>query len=112
MQKEQKAWEASKPLKQLQEQTREEEAWLRKAERLGLRPKLRFVRFHELAYQSVRERWQEQGIWDWAWATTTGRNNAWKHERPLEPEPESDTDVETLANTVLYLFLVVHRSRS
>ncbi|KAF2188142.1 hypothetical protein K469DRAFT_724733 [Zopfia rhizophila CBS 207.26] len=47
---------------------------------------------YQLAYENVKKRWVEQGIWNDKWnKTASGR---WKHEEPLELESESETDTE------------------
>ncbi len=56
------------------------------------------MHFHTLAEKHVKERWIEQGIWNNRWnrpVTWNGRpGGKWKHEEPLEPEFESETDSE------------------
>ena len=48
--------------------------------------------FKEEASETVRKRWDEQGIWNDKWNPFAyGR---WKHEEPLELESESETDLE------------------
>ncbi|KAI1109833.1 hypothetical protein F5Y14DRAFT_391148 [Nemania sp. NC0429] len=48
--------------------------------------------FREEAEEIVKNRWVEQGIWNDNWDQfASGR---WKHEEPLKPEPEDDTDSE------------------
>jgi hypothetical protein len=50
------------------------------------------------AIETVKKRWVEQGIWKDKWdemAAGRYRNiGKWKHEEPLELEPESETDME------------------
>jgi hypothetical protein len=55
----------------------------------------------ELADETVKYRWIEQGIWDDKWEGRPWSCTwAWKHEEPLEPESESEseTDSETGSN--------------
>ena len=48
--------------------------------------------YDELAEGNVKKSWIEQGIWDEKWK---GRNlGKWKHEKPLDPESESETNPE------------------
>ncbi|KAH8589556.1 hypothetical protein B0O99DRAFT_599837 [Bisporella sp. PMI_857] len=50
------------------------------------------------AIETIKKRWVEQGIWKDKWDTmAAGRYmdiGLWKHEEPLELEPESETDTE------------------
>lgn len=42
------------------------------------------------AYETVKNRWIEQGIWNNNWNALA--DGVWKHQEPLEQEPESGTD--------------------
>lgn len=46
--------------------------------------------FQDLAHENVKKRWVEQGIWNDKWNGTVF--GLWKHQEPLELEPESETD--------------------
>lgn len=61
--------------------------------------------FYQIAGDTIRDRWIEQGIWSDKWTdrVTTGE---WKHEEPPESESESETDPEAEGNgnAVLSIF--------
>ncbi|KAK2797258.1 hypothetical protein FQN50_009266 [Emmonsiellopsis sp. PD_5] len=44
--------------------------------------------FHGDAHEKVRKRWKEQGIWNDKWDMFA--HGAWKHEEPLDLQPQSD----------------------
>ncbi|OAA35311.1 hypothetical protein NOR_08066 [Metarhizium rileyi] len=56
------------------------------------------VEFHLFAYETLRKRWVEQGIWSEKWTARGGfPEGKWKHEEPpeLESQSESDSEVES-----------------
>ncbi len=49
--------------------------------------------YYEIAYENVKKRWVEQGIWNNKWNKfASGR---WKHEEPIELESETDSEAVT-----------------
>lgn len=67
------------------------------------------------AREAVKKRWVEQGIWKDEWdemvAGYYGNIGMWKHEEPLEIEPEWETDTEAPLNLNLFGGLFNHTSR-
>jgi hypothetical protein len=58
---------------------------------------------YTIAYENVKKRWVEQGIWNSKWNQfASGR---WKHEEPLEIESESETDSEAGPSPPLFSFI-------
>jgi hypothetical protein len=56
----------------------------------------------KIAYENVKKRWVEQGIWNNKWNQfASGR---WKHEEPLEVESEPETDPEVEPSPPLFSF--------
>ncbi|KAH6884921.1 hypothetical protein B0T10DRAFT_577314 [Thelonectria olida] len=55
----------------------------------------------KLAWENVKKRWVEQGIWNDKWKSRGGVWR-WKHEEPLEPESEWEIDSEAGAATPLF----------
>ena len=84
---------ASLPYYQLGAQEKEEEEWLVEADRTGTHPRPGRVDFHKLAYDNVKKRWVEQGIWNEIW-TSTASGGVWKHQQPLELESEVESGDE------------------
>lgn len=84
---------ASLPYHQLSAQEKKEVEWLVEADRNGSHPRPGRVDFHKLAYDNVKKRWVEQGIWNEKW-TSTASNGVWKHQEPLELDSELETDDE------------------
>jgi len=82
---------ASLPYYQLQAQESEEEERLLEAHRNGTPRLLVGSNFKKLARENVKKRWVEQGIWNDKW-TDTASTGVWKHEQPLEPEPELEAE--------------------
>ncbi|KAH8598556.1 hypothetical protein B0O99DRAFT_738781 [Bisporella sp. PMI_857] len=83
---------ASEPYHQFEHQISEEEkriwnADLNKTHRIPVGSDA-----YTIAYETVKKRWVEQGIWNSKWNQFA--DGLWKHEEPLEPEPESETDSE------------------
>ncbi len=84
--------QASQPYYQFQAQTIEEEKRIWEADRNRTRRLRVGENPSEMADEIVKNRWVEQGIWNNKWnAFASGR---WKHEEPLELEPESEMDSE------------------
>src|SRR2546421_148455 len=82
-------------LQQLEPQMRDEERRIREAyENRTFVPV--GTDFYQLAYDEVKKRWVEQGIWNDKW-TATASGAVWKHEQPLELESELETETETEA---------------
>ncbi|KAI1428208.1 hypothetical protein F5Y12DRAFT_734151 [Xylaria sp. FL1777] len=50
--------------------------------------------FTAVAKEDIKKQWVEQGIWGENWDRT--RQWTWKHEKPLEQEPESDSEPEVI----------------
>ncbi|KAK8074550.1 hypothetical protein PG997_009213 [Apiospora hydei] len=71
------------------------------------------------AKDRVRESWIKQGIWKDSWGQTGPRRAdspsepAWKHEEPIEVEPESDSETEEdpLTTTLFGAFGRLRKSR-
>ena len=84
--------QASKPYDQLIAQKIDEETWLMKVDKEKIRVQPTRVNFSELSYENVKNRWKEQDIWDDEW-TIPACGGMWKHERPLESEPEPESDL-------------------
>ena len=84
--------QASEPYTQFEHQTIDEGKRILEADR-NRTHRLRVGDNHsEIAYENVKKRWVEQGIWNSRWNKfALGR---WKHEEPLELESESETDSE------------------
>ena len=87
---------ASKPRKQFSAQIREErkrisEASLNGTHRLSIGDST-----FEIAYENVKKRWVEQGIWSNKWNNKLNNfaSEQWEHEEPLEVESDSETDMD------------------
>lgn len=58
----------------------------------------------KIAYENVKKRWVEQGIWSNKWNQfASGR---WKHEEPLEVESEPEADPEAEPSPPLFFLLL------
>ena len=57
----------------------------------------------KMAHENVKKRWMEQGIWNNKWKDIYEAGQ-WKHEEPLEVEPESETDLEAESSSRLLPF--------
>ncbi|KAK2812447.1 hypothetical protein FQN50_001448 [Emmonsiellopsis sp. PD_5] len=88
-------WQASVPYEQFSKQRDEETERIIKADRDRTEPLPGRVNFDDVAYQNVKKRWVEQGIWNDNW--TYFAHGKWKHEEPLEVESETETDRETVS---------------
>ncbi|KAK2805489.1 hypothetical protein FQN51_000315 [Onygenales sp. PD_10] len=86
---------ASFPYEQFADQRHEERERIIKADRDRTEPLPGRVNFDDVAYQNVKKRWVEQGIWNDNW--TYMAYGKWKHEEPLEVESETETGPETLS---------------
>ncbi|KAH0832574.1 hypothetical protein FOPE_01167 [Fonsecaea pedrosoi] len=83
---------ASRPNHQFRQQRAEEEERIIEADRNQTWCLRVGESFSEVAYNIVKKRWVEQGIWSDKWTSTAlGR---WKHEEPLEIESDWETDPE------------------
>lgn len=84
------ARQASQPFDQFLAQQSEELDHILKADKEGMLKKPLGVDYSSTAYQNVRNRWIEQGIWRNEWYRMP--RTSWKHEQPLElssdPKPE------------------------
>lgn len=85
---------ASLPYYQLtaQENEEKERLWAADPEASGIRPIPIGGSFGKMVYEKIRKSWVDQGIWNDKWNDTA--LGLWKHEEPLELEPESETDSE------------------
>ncbi|KIW84055.1 hypothetical protein Z517_03301 [Fonsecaea pedrosoi CBS 271.37] len=83
---------ASRPNHQFRQQRAEEEERIIEADRNQTQCLRVGESFSEVAYDIVKKRWVEPGIWSDKWTSTAlGR---WKHEEPLEMESDWETDPE------------------
>ncbi|KAI4148039.1 MAG: hypothetical protein LQ340_005266 [Diploschistes diacapsis] len=90
---------ASFPSNQFEAQINDERERIIEAGGLRIRCVPVGIEFYQLAEESIRKRWIEQGIWSKNWNTEgsfgSGRpRGLWKHEEPQELESESETDLE------------------
>ncbi|KAF2179938.1 hypothetical protein K469DRAFT_460860, partial [Zopfia rhizophila CBS 207.26] len=91
---------ASLPYEQFEAQHREEEERIYEAHENRTRRLHAGTNIYQLAYENVKKRWVEQGIWNDKWnKTALGR---WKHEEPLELESELETDTEAGPQSSLF----------
>ncbi|RYC58803.1 hypothetical protein CHU98_g7406 [Xylaria longipes] len=51
--------------------------------------------FFDFAEENVKQRWIEQGIWNHNWKRGSGLIWRWKHEEPLQPQSELQTELQT-----------------
>ncbi|KAI0483462.1 hypothetical protein F4859DRAFT_399822 [Xylaria cf. heliscus] len=61
-----------------------------------------YMEYSTYARKCVKERWVEQGIWNKKWKRGGKLIWRWKHEEPLEREPELQTAPETANESHLY----------
>lgn len=75
-----------------QENEEKERLWAADPETNWIRPIPIGGSFGTMVYEKIRKSWVDQGIWNDKWDDTA--LGLWKHEEPLELEPESETDSE------------------
>ena len=81
--------DASRPYQQLQAQEEEERTRVERADHDGSCRQPVQANFDGIAYENVKQRWVAQGIWNDKWYQTA-MGAAWKHEEPLQLEPEAE----------------------
>jgi hypothetical protein len=100
---------ASQPYNQFEHQTSDEEKRIFEASLNGTHRLPVGSNTSEIAYENIKKRWVEQGIWNNKWNKfASGR---WKHEEPLELESESETDSEAGPSPPLFSFFPKPQSK-
>jgi len=95
---------ASKPYNQFEHQISDEKKRIMEADLDRTRSIPVGSDAYTIAYENVKKRWVEQGIWNSKWNQfASGR---WKHEEPLEIESESETDSEAGPLPPLFSFFL------
>ena len=94
--------EASEPYNQFEHQISDEEKRIFKADLNGTRRLPVGTDSYTIAHETVKKRWVEQGIWNNK--CNQFASGRWKHEEPLELEPESETDSEAGFSAPLFSF--------
>ncbi|KAF2176606.1 hypothetical protein K469DRAFT_438086, partial [Zopfia rhizophila CBS 207.26] len=92
----------SLPKKQFAAQRSEEEERIYEAHENRTRRLHAGTNIYQLAYENVKKRWVEQGIWNDKWNDmASGR---WKHEEQLALGSESETEAEAKTQSPLFSF--------